>query len=313
MADNFALSVLLLILALLVGRLLPLPLVYHPFSFYAVFCNALALKVHPDVQRPPAQQRLSGVLALILALAIPLTLLACIYLFASWSLLIDAIILIFCANWQPYQMQAVKISQSLQKELTALARVQARLLLLRDTKTLSRMGLVKALLESLCLRFSQQVIATIFWYLLTGAIGLLCYRLCQIASQQWSVKLAKNQYFGIAACRLHQLLCFIPYGLSLSLLYLQSSKQNKAAKRCIEGAPLPKSKQWLLQQLSKTLQVNLGGPAYYQQQQIRRLRLQQQYEPDIGDLKRLLRLQQHQFTLLLLMLASIAGLSFLWQ
>lgn len=312
MADNFSLSVLLLILALLCGRFLPIPLVYHPFSFFAAFCQALAHKVHPDPQRSAAQQRLSGLLALIIVLALPLTLLACVYLFASWSLLIDAIILVFCANWQPYQHQAEKISQSLTKELITLARVQARLLLLRDTKPLSSMGLVKALLESLCLRFSQQIIATIFWYLLAGAMGLLCYRLCQVASQQWSIKLAKNRHFGIVACRIHQLLCVAPYCLSLCLLYLQRTKNTRIAKRCVEGEAMPRAKAWLLQQLSNTLQVNLGGPAYYQQQQVRRLRLQQQHEPDIVDLKRLMRLQQHQFTLLILLLASLAGLGLLW-
>lgn len=307
------LSVVLLMLALLFGRLVPVSLIYHPFSFFAAFCQALARKVHPDPARPASQQRISGLLALIIVLIIPLTLLACIYLFASWSLLLDAIVLLFCATWQPYQLQAEKIMQNLQKELSGLAKVQARLLLLRDTKPLSRMGLVKALLESLCLRFTQQVIATIFWYLLAGAPGLLCYRLCQIASQQWSIKLATNRHFGVAACRLHQLLCVVPYCLSLSLLYLQGSKKPQAAKRYAEGEALPKCKEWLLQQLSRTLQVSLGGPAYYQQQQVRRLRLQHNYEPDIGDLKRLLRLQQHQFTLLMLSLASITAVLFLWQ
>lgn len=313
MAENFSLSVVLLMVALLFGRLVPVPLIYHPFSFFAAFCQALARKVHPDASRPASQQRISGLLALIMVLIIPLTLLACIYLFASWSLLLDAIVLLFCATWQPYQLQAEKIMQSLQKELSGLAKVQARLLLLRDTKPLSRMGLVKALLESLCLRFTQQVIATIFWYLLAGALGLLCYRLCQIASQQWSIKLATNRHFGVAACRLHQLLCFAPYCLSLSLLYLQGSRKHKAAKRYAEGEALPTCKEWLLQQLSRTLQVSLGGPAYYQQQQVRRLRLQHNYEPDIGDLKRLLRLQQHQFTLLMLSLASITAVLLLWQ
>lgn len=313
MADSFSLSVLLLILALLCGKFLPIPLIYHPFSFFAAFCQALARKVHPDPDRPAAQQRLSGLLALLIVLILPLTLLACVYLFASWSLLLDAIILLFCANWQPYQHQAEKISQSLTKELNTLAKTQARLLLLRDTKLLSRMGLVKALLESLCLRFSQQIVATIFWYLLAGAMGLLCYRLCQIASQQWSIKLPSNRQFGTVACRLQQVLCIAPYYISLCLLYLQGSKNTNTTKRFVEGEPMPKSKAALLQQLSNTLHVNLGGPAYYQQQQVRRLRLQQQHEPDISDLKRLLQLQQHQFILLLIFLTSLAGLGLLWQ
>lgn len=309
MADSFALSALLLAAALLCGRLLPIPLVYHPLSFYAAFCSALARKVHPDQQRPVSQQRISGLLALLLAVGLPLVLLGSTYLLASWSLLIDAIVLLGCSNWQPYQAQALRISNSLDKSLSGLARTQARLLLLRETKQLSRLGLVKALLESLSLRFSQQIIAVVFWYLLAGAPGLLCYRLCQLASQQWSVKLPTYQHFGMAACRLHQWLCFLPYCISALLYRLQSANHSKAAALLSEGRAFPKAKQWLLQQLSRTLQVSLGGPAYYQHQQYRRLRLQHQYEPDIGDLNRLLRLQQHQFTLILLLLAGAATVS----
>lgn len=311
MADHFTLTLLLLLAALLLGKWLPIPLAYHPLSFFAAFCDALANKVHPDPQRPATQQRVAGLLAVILVLGIPLILLACLYLFASWALILDAIVLLFCANWQPYLQQLEKIRQSLNKELMGLARVQARLLLLRDTENLSRMGLIKALLESVCLRFSQQVIATIFWYLLTGAIGLLCYRLCQIASQRWSVKLPKNRHFGAAACYLHQVFCFIPYCLSLGLLYLQSQRKSSSIVSTTADTPMPRSKLWLLRQLSKTLQVNLLGPVFYQRQKVKRLRLQQQREPDLADLTRLLRLQQHQFALLLLLLAGLLALGML--
>lgn len=311
MAESFGLSALVLSLTLLCSKVLPIPLIYHPLSFYAAFCSALARKVHPDSQRCAAQQRLSGILALFLVISVPLALLACTYIFASWALLIDAIVLLLCCNWQPYQAQVDKICHNLDKELSGLAKTQARLLLLRDTRQLSRLGLVKALLESICLRFSQQVIAVAFWYLLTGAIGLLCYRLCQVASQQWSVKLPSNSYFGIAACRLHLLLCTIPYCISALLFSLQSSKTSKMPTLYPEGTPLPRVKSWLLQQLSRTLQVSVGGPLYYQQQPFRRLRLQQRFEPDFGDIKRLLRLQHYQFILLILLLLSIASLSWL--
>lgn len=309
MTDSFTWSVVLLIATLLCSKLLPIPLVYHPLSFYAAFCSALARKVHPDPARPAAQQRLAGVLALLLVVGVPLALLGGTYLLASWALLIDAIVLLSCSNWQPYQTQVQRISHSLDKSLSGLARTQARLLLLRDTRQLSRLGIIKALLESLALRFSQQIIAMAFWYLLAGASGVLGYRLCQLASQQWSVKLPSYQHFGRAACRLHQLLCFIPYGISAVFYRLQAASRSKAALLQPQGAPLPTAKQWLLQQLSRTLQVSLGGPAYYQQQQFRRLRLEQHFEPDIADLTRLLRLQQHQFILLLLLLTGIAVVS----
>lgn len=308
MADSFLITVLILISALLCSKLLPIPVIYHPLSFVAAFCTALAHKVHPDPARPITQQRLSGALALLVVVSIPVILLNTSYLFASWAYLIDAIVLIACFNWQPYVQQAVKVTLSLEKHLISLARTQSRLLLLRDTKPLNQLGLVKALLESLALRFSQQIIALTFWYLLAGATGALAYRLCQIASQQWSVKITHFKHFGYVAARVHLLLCIIPYVMSALLLWLQ--RGNKSLKpRCVSAeSELPKVKTILLQQLSRTLQVSLGGPAYYRKQLFRRVRLQQNLEPDIGDIKRLLRLQQHQFTLLLLLLLGLAGL-----
>ncbi|GGW53873.1 cobalamin biosynthesis protein CobD/CbiB [Alishewanella tabrizica] len=313
--SDFSLSALLLIAAMLCGRIIPIPLAYHPLSFFALFCQALAAKVHLNLSRTTMQQHTSGVMALLLAVGLPMILLACTYLLASWSLLIDAIVLLCCSNWQLYQAQAQRIGQNLDKSLLSLARTQARLLLLRDTKPLSQLGLIKAIIESLTLRFSQHIIAMVFWYLIAGAMGLLCYRLCQIASQQWSVKLTTYQYFGQAACRLHALLCAIPYSLSALLYRLQSLKTHTAAPLPApsEGQPLPLTKLWLLQHVSRTLHVSLVGPLYYQQQLVRRIRLQQTNEPNLADLNRLLRLQQHQFTLILLLLSALVAVSLFSQ
>ncbi|MCC5452507.1 cobalamin biosynthesis protein [Rheinheimera sp. UJ51] len=308
MANEFALSLIILVAALLLARLLPIPLIYHPLSFYAAFCRALARKVHPDPTRASSQQRLSGGLALFVAVSIPLALLVGLYLLASWPPLIDVIVLLCCLNWQPYVRQTEKIIISLEKSLLSLAKTQARLLLLRDTAQLSQMGLVKALLESLCLRFSQQIIAIMFWYLLAGAAGVLCYRLSQIASQQWSVKLEQYQHFGLAAAQVQQWLNLLPYWLSTALYWLQRHSRRAPTLLASKGAPMPKAKLRLLTRLSQTLQVSLAGPLYYRKQRVDRARLQQAYEPDIADLRRILRLQQHQFNLLLLCFTAIAGL-----
>lgn len=313
--SDLSLSALLLIAALLFSRIISIPLAYHPLSFFAVFCQALATKVHPNVPRTTTQQQISGVLALLLAVGLPMILLACTYMLASWSLLIDAIVLLCCSNWQLYHAQAQRISQNVEKSLLSLARTQARLLLLRDTKPLSQLGLIKAMIESLTLRFSQHIVAMVVWYLIAGAMGLLCYRLCQIASQQWSVKLNTYQYFGQAACRVHAILCVIPYSLSALLYRLQSVKIRSATPRptSVEGQPMPLTKLWLLQHVSRALHVSLVGPLYYRQQLVKRIRLQQTNEPNIADLNRLFRLQHNQFTLIVLLLCALVAVSLFSQ
>lgn len=307
MNDIAGLSVLVLVAVLGSGRLLPLPIVYHPLSFFALFCTALAKKVHPDPSRPVMQQRISGGLALTLAVALPSVLLAGVYLMASWSLVIDAIVLLCCCDWQPYKEQAKRITASLDKSLNGLAKTQAKLVLLRDTKPLSELGLVKGLLESMATRFSQQVIAVVFWYLLAGAFGVLAYRLCQIASQRWSVKQAHYRHFGYAAAQLHLLLCTVPYGISALLLWLQAPRHSPAPVISEQSTVLPLCKRVLLKQLSRTLHVSIGGPAYYQQQRYRRPRLQQKYEPVTADISRLSKLQQHQFILVIMFLLGLTA------
>lgn len=311
MVETIALAALLLLVVLLVDRFIPIPLHYHPLSFYAAFCRVLGRKVNPDPNREPTQLRLSGFLALLLALGLPQLFLLGLYLMSSWPLLIDAMVLLCCLNWQGYQLQLQKVCNSLDKSLVGLSRSQARLLLLRDTKSLTPMGLVKALLESACLRFSQQVIGVVFWYAILGAPAVLLYRFSLIAAQQWPTKLPQFRYFGLPAAWLQHCFCTIPYLLSyLFLLLQQRGKHNATVSSSI--APMSRTKKALIKQLSNTLHVSLGGPVQYQQNKIRYNRFLQENEPNHADLQRLIQLLQHQYHLLLLILACTAGTAMLF-
>lgn len=306
MVEPIASAALLLLVVLLVDRFIPIPLHYHPLSFFAAFCRVLGRKVNPDPSRAPTQLRISGSLALLLALGLPQLFLLGLYLMSSWPLLIDAMVLLCCINWQAYQLQLQKTCSSLDKSLTGLARSQARLLLLRDTKSLTPMGLVKALLESATLRFSQQVIGIVFWYAILGAPAVLLYRFSLIAAQQWPTKLPQFRYFGRPAAWLQQCFCAAPYLLSYLFLLLQQQGNHKA-KVVSSIAVMPRCKKALIKQLSNTLQVSVGGPVQYQQHKIRYSRFLHANEPNSADLQRLIHLLKHQYHLLLMLLACIAG------
>ncbi|EHR41857.1 cobalamin biosynthesis protein [Alishewanella jeotgali] len=305
MADYLVYAAALLLASLVTGLILPWPLAYHPLSFFAAFCRKLALKVHPDFSRPASQQRLSGLLALLLVLALPLCCWYGLYLMSSWPLLLDAIVILCSFSWPASRSLAQKISRNLHKQQVSLARSQMQLLLLRDTQALSAMGLAKALLESLALRFQQQFTAIIIWYLLAGAPGVLVCRLSQVASQQWSTKLESNQHFGKAAERLAAFFNAPAYLLGTALFWLQGRRQASAATLRADGKPFSYSKRQLLQQLSHTLRVSLGGPAHYGNKTVRRDRLQQNYEPTAADIHRLLQLLDYQLYTQLFLLAGL--------
>lgn len=303
MAESLLFAAALCAVSLLAARLLPVSLQLHPVSLVARFCQKLALKVNPDARRPAAQQRVAGFLALLLVLSLPLLLWYGFYLMSSWPLLLDAIILLCCFSWAGYRQLGLSLCRQLEQGQLAQARQQAQRLLLRDTKALSQLGLVKAALESLAVRFQQQVVAIIFWYLIAGAAGALCCRLCQIASQQWSVKRPEFREFGRAAALCSRLFNVPAYLLGAMLLRLQSvGRQAQAPVERAEGKAFPVSRRLLLQQLSRTLKVSLGGPARYQQHEVRRPRLQQRYEPVVADVRRLLTLLDYQLYIWLLLL-----------
>jgi adenosylcobinamide-phosphate synthase len=303
MAEMLLYPAALLLATLSVGLLLPLPLSYHPMSFVGIFCRLLARKVHPDPQRPAGQQTLSGVLALLLLLVLPLTCWYGLNLMSAWPLLLDAIVILCCFSWPGYRSLARKISNNLQKQQLSLARSQAQALLLRECKGLSEMGLAKALLEALSLHFQQQVTALIFWYLLAGAPGVLLCRLSQIASQQWSVKNPPNQNFGLAAARLAAIFNSPAYLLGALLFRLQGQRKATAAAIRNDGIAYHRTKLILFMQLSRALRVSLGGPARYGHTTQRRHRLQQQYEPGSADVRRLLTLLDYQLCTLFVVLA----------
>jgi adenosylcobinamide-phosphate synthase len=309
MAEYLLYPAALLLASLVTGLLLPWPLAYHPLSFFAAFCRKLALKVHPDLSRPATQQQLSGLLALLLVLALPLCCWYGLYLMSAWPLLLDAIVILCCFSWPACRTLAQKISHSLHKQQLSLARSQAQLLLLRDTQALSAMGLAKALLESLALRFQQQFTSIIFWYLLAGAPGVLVCRLSQVANQQWSTKLEANQHFGRAAARLAAFFNAPAYLLGAALFWLQGQRRATAASLRTDGAAFSYTKHRLLRRLSQTLRVSLGGPAQYSQRTVRRHRLQQSYEPTAADISRLLQLLDYQLYIQLLLLTGLTVLA----
>ncbi|MEH8016722.1 cobalamin biosynthesis protein [Rheinheimera muenzenbergensis] len=313
------LNPLLLLVVVLASVLLPLPAEYHPLTLYRYFARALGHKVNPDPNRPRQQLYISGTLALLVATVPLLALVYSLLQFSELPQLFDALLLFACLDWQQRRSTALQIQQTLQRNQLALAREQAAALLLRRRDNLTSMGLSKALCESLILRSSSEVIATLLWFLVGGGLAALSYRLLLVLQQQWNSKTIAGRHFGRPVSLLVQLLsapALLFSCISLALhygirrcwrLYRTAEWRIKQQRRNFGALPY-----CLLCCAAAALRRSLGGPVYYDEVKLSRSRITLIQEPAAADITRTLKLTRQNHLAVLTLAAVIVLLQLTW-
>jgi len=303
---------LVLLAVVLAARLLPLPAIYHPLTVFRFFAQQLGKKVNPEPDRPRQQLYISGTLALLVALLPTMALLYSLYQFSELPLILDALLLFCSLDWRAQQQHAQLIQHSLQRGQLTLAREQASTLVLRRTSALTAMGLSKAILESLVLRFASQFIAVLCWFLLGGGLAALAYRLALELAQQWNTKLDAYRYFGRPTAWLINILSAPPKLVVCSLLALQYG-----IARCYRQCQQPRQNIsrfsfWLLACFSVALRRNMGGPLYYSDLKQQRSKLVQAHEPAATDIITAVKTLQFSKVFFLLLVLSSSLLHLAW-
>ncbi|WP_372625261.1 cobalamin biosynthesis protein [Arsukibacterium sp.] len=297
------------LVALLLSRLMVLPGSRAPFNAFAIILQRLAKKVHPDITRSSFQQQLSGTLALLLVVLLPLAITYGFYLLSELPLVLDAIILYFCLGSRLSLQQGTAVANSLQRQQLTLAREQAAPLLLRDRGNLSAMGLSKACIESLLQQQAANLVATLFWFLAGGGLLVLAYTLLQTAARQWNYKLPHYRYFGRTAARCYQLALAPGLIISTSLLAIQTGIRSAWRNyRQADTLFFYWPSRLLLAAGAAALGVKLGGPAYYAALKTPRQRLGNGAEPTGKDILRVIMLINAQQTALIILFSSMLAL-----
>ncbi|MDX3773666.1 cobalamin biosynthesis protein [Chromatiaceae bacterium AAb-1] len=289
------------------ARWLPLPAAYHPLTFFRFFAKQLAGKVHPDISRSIQQQRLSGALAVVVALFTPLGVLYALYQFSELPWVLDALLLYCSLDWALQRQKAEHLARDLQRNQLTMARGRIKNLVLRDTQAMTSMGLSKACIESLLLRSARQVIAVFFWFLCGGGLAAFGYRLLHELSQQWNVKLPRFRYFGQAASQISSLLAAPAMLISYTLLTVQSGifKVLRQYQRQ-QGRYFGYLQYWLLSCGSSATGLNLGGPVFYAAEKITRCRIQRAADPAWYDIVRTLVMLNYLHLYSLMLVSSIS-------
>ena len=265
--------------ALLIEKLVPISSSVDPLLFFKFLCQRMATKVlHPRYSS--RQLTTSGSLAL-LVLVLPLLIIFYfVYQFASYQWLLDLLLLWILLQFTHRKKTVYKGISALQDGKNKLAKDLIQQEVLRNTQSLSSLGLAKASLESIFLRYHHQQFTTIICYLLLGPIAALCYRLCYEANQVWNIKLSKFHYFGQLTNKVTQLFQIVPSVImSFSFVFLSSPRD--LISHCKQKQLLPELKQalclkgnlgLLLQTLSSAVNINTGGPVMYNNEKVQRTR-----------------------------------------
>jgi adenosylcobinamide-phosphate synthase len=257
-----------LLLIILVERYLPWPDKFHPISFIKVLAMGMQAKVLSPERNAIQQQKISGALACIVLLLPFCTILAVFKYLSEYPIFFEGLMLLVALRFQDIPKQTRRVCAALSKQQKMLARHALSQIVRRETEKMSPLGMVKANIESLLLRYSYQYCSVIFWYLLTGGVGALIYRLVYELSLCWNTKLAKFRHFGQPVRYVVNILQWLPSKLaSLSVVIAVNISQGSAA--IFQRISYQCNHLFILNLCGASLGIELGGPAYYEHKKVR--------------------------------------------
>jgi adenosylcobinamide-phosphate synthase len=259
---------LLLALVVAVERFLPWPDKYHPLSFIKALATGMAKKVMSSNEQPIGQQKLSGSLAIIVLLVPMIAILGVLKFLSQYPVFFETLMLLIALRFQNVVKQSNKVRDALKEQKKMLARHALSQIVLRETDKMSAMGMVKANVEALLLRFSFEYCAVVFWYCLTGGIGALVYRLLYELSLCWNTKASRFRYFGLPIRYLVNIFQWVPNKLAVLSVVLAVNIQQ-GIKALFQRKSFLCEHLFILNVCGASLGIQLGGPAIYQQQKLR--------------------------------------------
>lgn len=249
------------LLAIAINSVWRWPEKYHPLTLFRLLASGMAKKVKPSAKESPKQHRISGGLGAFVLIAPFTILIAMLVYMAEYPLFFDAIILLCLLDFAQAKQQYRRIMAALAQDKKLLAREILATIVARDCQKLSELGIAKAAMESLLLRYYYQICAVIFWFLLGGPAIALAYRLLLLFSWEWHWRMPGYHWFGLPVRRLSQLLAIVPafIGALLFSMVTHPVRAFSALKHCQEKDPTS----MLLALSGGGLDITLGGPAIY--------------------------------------------------
>ncbi|WP_394221540.1 cobalamin biosynthesis protein [Alteromonas gracilis] len=254
-------SLLVLWLAIAVDALWRWPQSTHPLTLMRYLVQQMGRKVVPSREYGPSQHYISGSLAALVLLTPLVICIAILVYMAQYPIFFEAIILVALLDFGYQRKQYKKVLASVGRNKKSLAREMVQTITARQCDSLTDIGIAKAAIESLWLKFLYLYCGVIFYFIVAGPIGALVYRLLLLTSWQWHYRTPSMVYFALPVRKIVALLVLPPaiIGGFVTLMVSSPVKGVRAMKR----SPVKDKTSMLLALLGGALDIKLGGPAIY--------------------------------------------------
>ncbi|WP_334020010.1 cobalamin biosynthesis protein CobD/CbiB [Alteromonas sp. S015] len=260
-------SLFVLWLAIAVDALWRWPQSTHPLTLMRYLVQQMGRKVVPSRDYGRSQHYISGSLA-VLVLLTPLVICVAILVYmAQYPVFFETLILVALLDYGYQRQQYKKVLASVGRNKKSLAREMVQTITARQCNSLTDIGIAKAAIESLWLKFLYLYCGVIFYFVVAGPIGALVYRLLLLTSWQWHYRTPAMTFFAKPVRKLVYTLTLPPAAIGgvITLLVSHPIKGFQAVKR----SPVKDKTSLLLALMGGILDVKLGGPAIYSNKKIR--------------------------------------------
>lgn len=195
---------------------------------------------------------------------LPPVLLVWLLSLSSLGWLVDILVLYFALGLKSLGQHALPVAQALRLGNLGEARRRVSYLVSRRTSELDACGVARAGTESVLENGADAVFASLFWFAVLGAPGVLLHRLSNTLDAMWGYRNERFERFGWAAAKIDDVLNYVPARL-VALTYALLGRTATALRCWQRQAP-----QWdspnagpVMAAGAGALQVQLGGAAIY--------------------------------------------------
>jgi adenosylcobinamide-phosphate synthase len=167
------------------------------------------------------------------------------------------------------------------------ARYAVSLMVSRDTELMNEAEITSASIESSLENGCDSTFGVLFWFLLGGAPMVIFYRLTNTLDAMWGYRNQRFEYFGKSAAKLDDLLNYVPARIT-ALFYALCGNTGQAL-RCwgIQASSLASPNGGpVMTSGAGSLNIQLGGPAYYDGKLLDKPYFGTEVRPHAGDISR---------------------------
>ncbi|MGI2181459.1 cobalamin biosynthesis protein CobD/CbiB [Shewanella oncorhynchi] len=251
---------LVLFFALLLARLAPLPREMQPLIWFSHLAKQLAAKVNRP-ERSPSQQATAGFLAMMLLLFPFWAIITFLLELAAFPWFFEFLVLYLCLTDAGFSQVADEIAKALKRGDNASAKKLLQPWVVRDTDSLSEIGLAKATIEKLATAPIYGTASTIFFFAIAGAPLVLAVRMLKQLELSWPPIQPKYQHFCSTVNGVSIILLAIPAWLwSLSLAIQGGPKAFAKLFRAPKNHHAIRGYVLSVNLVASILRIELGGP-----------------------------------------------------